>query len=141
MSLDYSVFIIIILVLLLMFILDHYLFSPLIDILRKRREIVTEARKKRDETFARVEELLRCYREEIERAEEEGKAVREAFRKEGERMKREIIERAREKAEEMVARAERELSEEVARSQRLLAVEGKRLSSELAEKLLGMRGK
>jgi len=41
----------------------------------------------------------------------------------------------------MVARAERELSEEVARSQRLLAVEGKRLSSELAEKLLGMRGK
>jgi F-type H+-transporting ATPase subunit b len=139
MSLNYSVFFIMGLVLILMLLFDRYLFTPLSSILSRRKELIAETRVKRDEAFARVEELLRPYREEIDLVVREGEAIKAAFRKEGEWMKEEILERARERGEEMVAQVERELKEEVVRARSELNAEGEELSDRLASVILGIR--
>ncbi len=95
-------------VIILYFILKHFLHKPIKNMLAKRQDYVEDqiqdADKKQEEAMA----LKKEYEEMIDNAKEEGAAIVETYRERGEGLEKKIINDANEEARQIMQRAQRE---------------------------------
>lgn len=124
-------------VVLLVFILERYLFRPLNDILETRRRRSEEARRELEEAqatqTARLEEIERRLSE----ARREAYEIREAGQRAGRERRDAQLEEARQEAQEMLQAAREEIEEELESAKDSLEGEAERLADMIAERLLG----
>jgi len=124
-------------VVLLVFILNRYLFRPLNDILERRRQRTEEARHELEEAqatqAARLEEIERRLGE----ARREAYEIREAAQRAGRERRDARLQEARQEAQEMLQAARQEIEEELDSAKESLEGEAERLSKRIAQRLLG----
>jgi len=120
----------------LYWILRVFLFSPVQEILRERRESVETARAEHEAAMARTEAKIDAERHRLTEARVEAAAKRDALRKEAEEARRQALEETREETERRLAEAQEELEGIVAKERGVLESEAHSLAGRMADKLL-----
>ena len=98
--------------LVLFFVLRHFLFKPVTELLNKRKEAIekeiNDAKTGKEEAL----KLKESYEVKIQEAKKEGHEIIEASRKRGEELREEIVENANNEARGIIEKAKREMDSE-----------------------------
>ena len=121
----------------LMFVLEPLLFTPILRVFAAREERTEGARARARELEEKAGELLRKYEREVERVNRVAAEERDRMRAETTRLEAEILHQARESALKIVEDGRRRTGEEVARARFELGKESERISQELVTRVLG----
>lgn len=123
-------------VLVLVWILAHFLFRPVAAAIAARKEAVGETLRQAEETKARSEQALEALRGQQDAFEKQRYALLEEARNEAEAQKRELLDAARKEAVDLVKEAGREV--EIARqsARRQALAEAGTLAVEIARRLM-----
>ena len=117
-------------------ILKIFLFTPIQEILRERRETVETARAEHEAAMAETEAKIDAERGRLTDARVEAAAKRDALRKEAEEQRQQVLATTREATEKKLAEAQGELSETVDRERERLKAEARTLAGRMTDKLL-----
>jgi len=120
----------------LYWILRFFLFAPIQEILRERRETIDTARAEHDAAIQRTEEKIDAERHRLTEARVEAAARRDALRKEAEASRQETLATTREETERRLSEAQDELDGIVARERQTLEGKARDLAGRMADKLL-----
>jgi F-type H+-transporting ATPase subunit b len=120
----------------LYWILRVFLFAPIQEILRERRETIDTARAEHEAAMAQTEEKIDAERHRLTEARVEAAAERDALRKEAEASRQKTLEETREETERRLTEAQGELDEIVARERENLEGRARALADRMADKLL-----
>jgi F-type H+-transporting ATPase subunit b len=121
----------------LMFVLEPLLFTPVLRIFAAREERTEGARARARELDERAGELLRRYEGEIERVNRVAAEERDRLRAETTKLEAEILKEARDASARIVEEGRRRTADEVARIRFELGRESERISQELVTHVLG----
>lgn len=117
-------------------ILRIFLFAPLQEILRERRETVETARAEHEASMAQAEAKIEAERGRLTEARVEGASKRDALRREAEERRQEVLAETRRRTEAKLTEAQQELSETVERERGRLEVQARRLAGRMVDKLM-----
>lgn len=120
----------------LYWILRVFLFAPIQEILRERRETVDTARAEHDAAMQQTEDKIDAERHRLTEARVAAAAKRDALRKEAEASRQEALGQTREDTERRLADAQEELDGIVARERETLEGKARILADRMADKLL-----
>jgi F-type H+-transporting ATPase subunit b len=121
----------------LMFVLEPLLFTPVLRIFAAREERTEGARARARELEEKAGELLRRYEGEIERVNRVAAEERDRLRAETTKLEAQILQEARDASARIVEEGRRRTAEEVARIRFDLGKESERISHELVSRVLG----
>lgn len=133
---DASMLVILVIFWITYWILRKFLFQPIVEILRERRETVETARAEHEAAAAQAETKIDAEREKLNRARVEAAARRDELRKAAEEHREAALDETREEADTRLAAAQAELEEEVAVQRKTLEVRARALADRMADKLL-----
>lgn len=121
----------------LMFVLEPLLFTPVLRIFAAREERTEGARARARELEEKAGELLKRYEGEIERVNRVAAEERDRLRAETTKLEAEILQQARDAAARIIEDGRRRTAEEVAKIRFDLGKESERISQELVARVLG----
>jgi len=117
-------------------ILRVFLFAPIQEILRERRETIDTARAEHEAAMEQADEKIDAERHRLTEARVEAAAKRDGFRKEAEASRQETLETTREETDRRLTEAQGELEGIVAREREVLEDKARALAGHMADKLL-----
>ncbi len=123
--------------LLFMFVLNIFLFKPIIKFLESRGGTIQGNRATAEQKEQEARELLDNYLEAIDNANREAAEALAGIRREAELKQREMLEEARDQAGQVISRAIEEIKGTAEDARGQLREETRRISRSIAEKLLG----
>lgn len=136
-SLDYTLFIQMVNFLALMFILHQLLYKPVLGIIDKRKKQLkdTEDEIKRLELI--IEERMAAYEEKLRMAKLDALEKKNEIIKEGTNEAKRILEAAKAEIPVMMEQFHEELNREISEAKTILIGQSRKISVDIAEKLLG----
>ena len=120
----------------LYWILRTFLFGPIQEILRERRETVDTARAEHEAAMSQTEAKIDAERHRLTDARVEAAAKRDGFRKQAEASRQEALAETREQTEHRLTEAQDELDGVVAHEREILERKARELAGRMADKLL-----
>lgn len=138
-ALDYTVFVQIVSFLFLWFLLNRLVFRPFLGVIEER-ERRTEGVKAETQSLMDEGERLRTeYENGIQRARDEGHAVKERILSDARQRREQLLAQAREEASRMLGAAREEIQKELRRGREFAAREAEVIAQQMVEKVLGRR--
>jgi F-type H+-transporting ATPase subunit b len=122
-SLDLSIFLVIVMVYALYFVLQKNLFGPINRILDDRDAAINGGQQQAQEQWVRCDELSRNYKDSIKKARMESFREQEKFRLDALKMRTQILAEGRAKTEAQIADARSETRSQVAAAKQSLETE------------------
>ena len=138
-KLDISILYIIGLFLVLIVILNHYFFKPLLRILEERRAMVYGPREEAQESLKVVEELTQQRERAVASARAESQRLKDERVQEGRQEGDKIIASTRAEAERLLSSAEKEIKQMTREVEKDLERMSQKFAFKIAENLLGRR--
>jgi F-type H+-transporting ATPase subunit b len=123
--------------LVLIFILNLLLYKPILGIIDKRRKQIQNTEEEIKRLNQSVEERMAAYEEKLRLAKMEALEKKLEIMKEGSEQAKKFIEAAKGEIPGMTEQFHGELNKEVNEARRVLTDQSRRISVEIAEKLLG----
>lgn len=136
-AIDYSVIIQIANFLLLLFLLNIFLYRPIRGILRKRKDEIASDEKMREDWKQRADTSERELEKKISETKKEGLIEKESLKNDGIEGERDMLQEAHSLAETKLERTRDEVKEKLVKVRESLRAELEGFSQELAEKILG----
>jgi len=136
-SLDSTIFIQMVNFLLLIAILNVLLYKPLLSILEKRKKRLEESDEEIKSLNTTVEKKAAEYEEKLRLAKQAALDEKSGVLKEAADQAKEIIEARRNKIPAMMAEFQERVSQEVNKARQTLKSQSQKISTEIAEKVLG----
>lgn len=117
--------------------LNHFVFKPVLRVIRLRREKTKGELAKIEALTKETEKLVKEYEDKIHEARKEAFQMKETIRREGEAQGQKIIQEARQASLTQMEQARRAIQKETETATQKLEAQAKGMSRTLAEKLLG----
>jgi len=136
-DIDYTLFIQLVLFLLLIWILNQVLYKPLLRIMDRRKEILDKAQEEVKTVQETIDRRVAEYEEKIRAAKMEAMSQKGDLAKEGTAAAKVITDKAKTEIAGMMGEFQAKLEKELASARELLRTQSLRISSEIAEKVLG----
>lgn len=136
-SLDYTILVQMINFLLLIFILHLFLYKPILGIIDKRKKRFQDTEDEIKRLKQTVEERMAAYEEKVRLAKMDALNTKMDIMKEGSDQAKSIIDTARAEIPGIMEQFHERMSKEVAEAKRILAGQSRKISIEIAEKMLG----
>lgn len=133
---DASMLVILVIFWITYWILRKFLFQPITEILRERRETVETARAAHEAAAEQAETKIDAEREKLNRARVEAAARRDELRKAAEDHREAVLDETREETGARLRAAQAELEAEVAVQRETLEARARSLADRMADKLL-----
>jgi F0F1-type ATP synthase, subunit b len=123
--------------LILMFILNLLLYKPILGIIDKRKKQLQDTEEEIKRLNQSVEERMAAYEEKLRQAKMDAVEKKQEIIKEGAERAKSIIDAAKGEIPGMMEKFHGEMNREVDEARRTLTNQSKKISVEIAEKLLG----
>ena len=136
-DIDSTLFIQLVLFLLLIWILNQVLYKPLLRIMDRRKEILDKAQEEVKNVQETIDRRVAEYEEKIRAAKMEAMGQKGDLAKEGTQAAKVITDKAKTEIAGMMGEFQAKLEKELASARELLRNQSLRISSEIAEKVLG----
>jgi F-type H+-transporting ATPase subunit b len=136
-QLDYTLLIQMANFLVLLLILNKFLYKPILNLLDERRRRLEDSEKLVSDLKEKTSRQWEQYEAELQRARISALAEREKLKAEGSEAERKLLEEAREQASKLMHEARRRLDEESQKAREVLKAQAQTLGLEMAEKILG----
>jgi len=136
-SIDYTLLIQMGNFLLLMLILNLLLYKPILGIIDKRKKQMQDTEEEIKRLNQSVEERMAAYEEKLRQAKIDAVEKKQEIMKEGAERAKSIIDAAKDEIPGMMEKFHGEMNREVDEARRTLTNQSKKISVEIAEKLLG----
>jgi F-type H+-transporting ATPase subunit b len=136
-DIDYTVFIQLVNFLLLIWILNQVLYKPLLRIMDSRKQILDKAQEEVKSVQDTIDRRMAEYEEKIRSAKMEAMGQKGDLAKEGSEAAKGITDKAKGEISGMMGEFQQKLEKELAAARELLRNQSQRISSEIAEKVLG----
>jgi len=95
---------------LLLFILKRYAWGPMLEALRRREQFIEETIENARKQKAEADALLAKYQEQLDKSQQEARAIIEQARRDAEQVRQRLQAEARTEAEQMIERARQEIA-------------------------------
>lgn len=138
-SLDYSLGIQIVNFILLIFILNRLLYKPLLGMIDKRKQQFAESEAEIRRLQETVEQKMAAYEEKLRQAKVTAIEQKNEIIRQGAEEAKEIIDAVRAKIPGLMEQFQARMEEEIDAAKRTLTGQSRKLSVEIAEKVLGRR--
>ncbi|NPV05810.1 MAG: ATP synthase F0 subunit B [Syntrophaceae bacterium] len=136
-DIDYTLFIQLVLFLLLIWILNQVLYKPLLRIMERRKEILDKAQEEVKNVQETIDRRVAEYEEKIRAAKMQAMGQKGDLAREGAEVAKEITDKAKAEIAAMMGEFQARLEKELASAREILRNQSVRISSEIAEKVLG----
>ena len=136
-DIDSTLFIQLVLFLLLIWILNQVLYKPLLRIMDRRKEILDKAQEEVKNVQETIDRRVAEYEEKIRAAKMEAMGQKGDLAKEGAEAAKAITDKAKAEIAVMMGEFQAKLEKELAAAREVLRNQSIRISSEIAEKVLG----
>lgn len=136
-DIDYTLFIQLVLFLLLIWILNQVLYKPLLRIMERRKEILDKAQEEVRNVQETIDRRVAEYEEKIRAAKMQAMGQKGDLAKEGAEAAKAITDKAKAEIAAMMGEFQARLEKELASAREILRNQSVRISSEIAEKVLG----
>ena len=136
-SIDYTLWVQMANFLILMFILNLLLYKPILGIIDKRKKQLQDTEEEIKRLNQSVEERMAAYEEKLRQAKMDAVEKKQEIIKEGAERAKSIIDAAKGEIPGMMENFHGEMNREVDEARRTLTNQSKKISVEIAEKLLG----
>ena len=136
-SLNYTILIQMINFLLLIFILNLLLYKPILGIIDKRKKRIQDADDEIKRINMTVEERMAAYEEKVRLAKVNAFNMKNDIMKEGSDQAKSIIDAARGEIPGIMEQFQASIGKEITEAKRVLTDQSRKISVEIAEKLLG----
>jgi len=136
-NIDSTLFIQLVLFLLLIWILNQVLYKPLLRIMDRRKEILDKAQEEVKNVQETIDRRVAEYEEKIRAAKMEAMGQKGDLAKEGAEAAKAITDKAKAEIAVMMGEFQAKLEKELAAAREVLRNQSVRISSEIAEKVLG----
>jgi len=136
-DIDSTVFIQLVNFLLLIWILNQVLYKPILRILDRRKDILDKAQEEVKSVQDTIDRRVAAYEEKIRAAKMEAMGQKGDISKEGAQAAKVITDKAKGEISGMMGEFQAKLDKELASVRELLRNQSQRISSEIAEKVLG----
>ena len=136
-SLNYSLFIQLVVFLAVIFFLQRFLFKPLLAIWGKREEVIEGGRKKAEELSQQVDNLIIQFAAEIWAARKLAQEEQEKIRKQNSQEIEQMVQIIRAETNEMALELREKIALEYKPAQKRIAEQAEKMGGEIAEKILG----
>jgi F-type H+-transporting ATPase subunit b len=136
-DIDYTVFIQLVNFLLLIWILNQVLYKPLLRIMDRRKQILDKAQEEVKSVQDTIDRRVAAYEEKIRAAKMEAMGQKGDLAKEGSDAAKVITDKAKGEISGMMSEFQAKLEKELASAREILRNQSLRISSEIAEKVLG----
>jgi len=136
-DIDSTVFIQLVNFLLLIWILNQVLYKPILGILDRRKDILDKAQEEVKSVQETIDRRVAEYEEKIRAAKMEAMGQKGDLAKEGAAAAKVITDKAKGEISGMMGEFQTKLEKELASVRELLRNQSRRISSEIAEKVLG----
>ncbi|HQL90788.1 MAG TPA: ATP synthase F0 subunit B [Syntrophales bacterium] len=136
-DIDSTLFIQLVLFLLLIWILNQVLYKPLLRIMDRRKEILDKAQEEVKNVQETIDRRVAEYEEKIRAAKMEAMGQKGDLAKEGAEAAKGITDKAKAEIAGMMGEFQAKLEKELAAAREILRNQSIRISSEIAEKVLG----
>lgn len=136
-SIDYTLWIQMANFIILMFILNLLLYKPILGIIDKRKKKLQDTEEEIKRLNQSVEERMAAYEEKLRQAKMQALEKKHEIMKEGSDQAKSFIEAAKGEIPAMMEKFYAEMNKEVADARSILTSQSKKISVEIAEKLLG----
>ncbi len=123
--------------LILLWILNRFLYKPILNILEERKRKIQAAEKDVQELGERTSRQWEQYQRQLQEAKASANAEKERLKAEGGEAERRVLEAARAEAARSLEEARRMIQEESVRARELLRVQAEGIAAEMAHKVLG----
>jgi len=134
---DYTLFFQLGIFLLVAFSLSHFVFKPVLKIVKLRRSKTEGDRLKIQELNQKTESLMKEYEEKIKVAKQEAFQIKESIRREGEEQGQRMIHEAKQASLSQIEKAKKEIAAASQLATDQLESQARTLGKSLAEKVLG----
>lgn len=134
---DKTIFIQLAIFLLVLVSLNHFVFKPVLKLIRLRKERTEGERERLKELQEKTEGLVGDYESKMESAKQEGFRIKEGIRREGEAQAQRVIQEAKQASLSQLEKIKKEIERETEGASKQLEKEAEVLSQTLAEKVLG----
>jgi F-type H+-transporting ATPase subunit b len=136
-DIDSTVFIQLVIFLLLIWILNQVLYKPILRMLDRRKDILDKAQEEVKTVQETIDRRVAAYEEKIRAAKMEAMGQKGDLAKEGAQAAKVITDKAKGEISGMMGEFQAKLEKELASVRELLRNQSQRISSEIAEKVLG----
>lgn len=136
-SIDYSLGIQILNFLLLIFILNTLLYKPVLNILDKRKKQTAESEAEISSLQGSIDQKMAAYEEKLQIAKAEALVMKKTLIKQGDEEARALIDATRSEIPAMQEAFRLRTAGEIASAKNILADNSRKLSIEIAEKIMG----
>ena len=136
-SLDYTLFIQMVNFLALIFVLNLLLYKPILRIIDKRKKQLQDTEDEIKRLQQTVEERIAAYEEELRLAKLEALEKKNEIMKEGADDAKGILDAARSEIPAIMEQFHGELNREISEAKNILTSQSRKISVDIAEKLLG----
>lgn len=136
-SLDYTILIQMTNFVLLLFILNLLLYKPILGIMDKRKKSFQDTEDEVKRINLTIEERMAAYEEKVRLAKLDALNQKNEILKEGSEQAKSVIDAARGEIPGLMDQFHEKMNKEVTEARRVLAGESRKISVDIAEKLLG----
>ncbi len=136
-NLDWTLFVQMINFLVLLLILNHLLYKPILKILDERKTKINDAANTVRELERSSEEKLTLYHEQIQAAKIEALSQKEKIKAEGGEARSKLIDQVKEESDKIFLQARDGIEKEAALAREALRRQSEEMATAIAEKLLG----
>lgn len=138
-ALDYTVIVQIVAFLFFWFLLAKLLFRPFLRLLEERERRTEGVKAETSSLMEEGERLRREYESGIQRARDEGHAVKEGIVEEARRTRERLLVQVREETARLLEAVRQEVQREMQRGREFAAQEAEWIAQQMAEKILGRK--
>ncbi len=136
-NLDWTLFVQMINFLVLLFILNHLLYKPILRILDERKKKISDAEDAVKELERTSEEKLSLYQEQVQAAKIKALSQKEEIKEEGIEAGRRLIDQVKEEADKVFLQAMEKIEKQADMTREALRRQSEEMATAIAEKLLG----
>lgn len=134
---DGSLFIQLAIFFIALFLLNRFVFQPMLAVFDAREAAIGGAKREARELEAEAEAKLKAFEAEMKKVKVEASADRDSLRQDAARLERELLNKARQEAEAMSSEATETMNKEAAKIRTEMKARVPVLASQIAERLLG----
>jgi F-type H+-transporting ATPase subunit b len=125
--------------LIILWILNRFVFKPILGILEKRRERIQQSGQTVQALESRAAQQWESYQRQLQEAKIEANLEKERIKGEGLEAQRKLLEAARTESHSMLEETRKQIGKEVTKARELLRRQAEQIAVEMAEKILGRR--
>ena len=125
--------------LILLYVLNRFMFQPILRLMVERNEHIEKTEKGVDEALGKTEELKQSFVSKVHQTRRDAAQERSELRESGIAETRELLERYKKKTEGIMAETDKEADEQVAMARPLMHDQVIVLAESVIEKMLGRR--